>query len=108
MKLLVCSSCLDILRIQNEVRVCACGQSAAVAHARHKVTITGRCMVMGLSSEELFNGARVREQDANYPLPVDAYLMRRKCMNVRRVKPEVFTRWFDQEIESERLAEAAR
>ena len=106
MKLLVCANCLDVLRVQNEVRSCRCGQSAAFMHAEHQVTVMGRAIVMGLCSEDMYWGRQHIQKGSAKTQRISAHLLPSSTKNVRYAGSEVFARQIDLDIDAE--MEAAR
>jgi len=99
MKCLLCSRCLDVLRLQPEARTCRCGRSSGHYHAEHEVTLSGHALMLGLNSNELYRGARNIADGQKKPAKTDAHIAPMGSKNVKHVASGVRTCTVDEPCE---------
>jgi len=85
MKLIFCSNCKDIVRLQRELRTCKCGESSGRYINNYDAEIEGNCIPLGFANSSLVNALKKQPQGPGQGKRFEAFVIPKVCDTIRRL-----------------------
>jgi len=86
MKLLLCTKCQDIFKLQNEERSCVCGSISGKYLNNSEAIYSGDCAIpIGFSNNSLVSALRLQSTNG-FGTPFTAFVIPENCRTIKKVE----------------------